>query len=67
MTKGPLKNVPASMHQRLLDIAKQNDRPFNDLVQYYALERWLFRLSRSSYGDRFVLKGALYWWFGKHP
>lgn len=53
------KNMAASVHQRLLNIAKQRNRRFNDLVQHYALERWLFRLSRSAYGERFVLKGAL--------
>lgn len=53
------KNMAASVHQRLLNIATQRNRRFNDLVQRYALERWLFRLSRSAYGERFVLKGAL--------
>ena len=65
MTKRPIKNVAASVHQRLLDVAKRTGRRFNDLVQHYALERWLFRLSRSDYGERFVLKGALCSWFGK--
>ena len=55
----PLKNVPASIHQRLLNIAKEMGRPFNEVVQYYALERWLYRLAQSKYSDRFVLKGAL--------
>jgi predicted nucleotidyltransferase component of viral defense system len=59
MTKRPIKDVAASVHQRLLNIAKESGRRFNDLVQHYALERWLFRLSRSAYGERFVLKGAL--------
>lgn len=53
------RNVGASVHQRLLNAAKRSHRRFNDLLQLYALERWLFRLSRSSYADRFVLKGAL--------
>ena len=59
MTKGPIKNVAASVQQRLLNLAKQDHRRFSDLVQQYALERWLFRLSQSSYGERFILKGAL--------
>ena len=53
------KNVADSVHQRLLNIARQSGRRFNDLFQHYALERWLFRLSQSAYGERFVLKGAL--------
>ncbi len=55
----PLKNVAASVHQRLLNLAHQSDRPFNEVAQYYALERWLYRLARSEYHGRFVLKGAL--------
>lgn len=55
----PLKNVAASVHQRLLNLARQSGRPFNELAQYYALERWLYRLARSDYRDQFVLKGAL--------
>lgn len=35
-----LKNVAASVHQRLLNLARQTGRPFNELAQYYALERW---------------------------
>ena len=67
MTKGPIKNLAASVHQRLLNIAKQSGRRFNDVVQHYALERWLFRLSRSAYGERFVLKGALLFVVWKTP
>ncbi len=52
-------NVPASIHQRLLNHAKTNGLRFNDVLQRYALERWLFRLSVSPCADRFVLKGAL--------
>lgn len=53
------KNVAGSVHQRLLNLAKETGRPFNDLLQHYALERWLYRLSESEHADRFVLKGAL--------
>jgi len=59
MTKRPIQDVARSVHQKLLNLARQTDRRFNELVQYYADERWLYRLSQSSYGDRFVLKGAL--------
>ena len=55
----PLKNVAASVHQRLLNLARQSGRPFNELAQYYALERWLYRLAQSDYQNQFVLKGAL--------
>lgn len=59
MTKRPIANVAASVHQRLLTLAKSQGLPFNDLLQRYALERWLYRLSRSPEAGRFVLKGAL--------
>ena len=59
MTKGPLTNVAASVHQRLLNLAKKSNRGFSDLLQYYALERWLYRLSRSDYSERLILKGRI--------
>ena len=55
----PIKNIAASVHRRLLNLARQSGRPFNELAQYYALERWLYRLARSEYRHQFVLKGAL--------
>jgi predicted nucleotidyltransferase component of viral defense system len=53
------KNISASVRQRLLNQAKRDRRPFNELLQYYAMERFLYRLSQSAHADRFVLKGAL--------
>ena len=40
-------------------MSKESGRSFNDLVQYYALERWLYRLSQSGHENLFILKGAL--------
>lgn len=54
-----VKNVPASVRQRLLDRARTDRRPFNELLQYYAIERFLYRFSLSAHLNRFVLKGAL--------
>jgi len=53
------RNITASVRQRLLNKARSDKRPFNELLQYYAMERFLYRLSVSSCKDRFVLKGAL--------
>ena len=53
------QNVAASVHQRLLNRARAEGRPFNEVLQYFAMERFLYRLGRSSYRDQFVLKGAL--------
>lgn len=59
MTGKSPSNVAASVRQRLLNRAKSDHRPFNELLQYYAMERFLYRLSRSPHARRFVLKGAL--------
>ena len=53
------RNVAASAHQRLLNQARAQGRPFDELLQYFALERFLYRLGRSPYARHFVLKGAL--------
>ncbi len=59
MKRRELRNVAASIRQRLLNEARASGRPFNELLQYFAMERFLFRLSVSPHGERFVLKGAL--------
>ena len=53
------KNLSASIHQMLLNKARQSGRAFNELIQYYAIERLLYRLSISEYSELFTLKGAL--------
>ena len=53
------KNVPASVRQKLLDLARKRDADFGLLLVKYSLERILYRLSRSGYHDVFILKGAL--------
>lgn len=59
MTDKPLRNISASVRQRLLNCSRCDLRPFNELLQYFAMERFLYRLSVSPYADRFILKGAL--------
>ncbi len=54
-----IENLSASIRQRLLNKAHETNRPFDELLQYYAIERFLYRLFRSSHGDQFILKGAL--------
>ncbi len=51
--------LAASVHARLLNKARESGRTFNELLQYFAMERFLYRLSQSPHRDRFVLKGAL--------
>ncbi len=59
MTSRDLSNVPQSVHDRLLNQARQSDRPFNELLLYYGIERFLYRLAQTEHAGRFVLKGAL--------
>ena len=59
MNRKQVKNVSASVKQRLLNISRKDKRPFNELLHYYAMERFLYRLSQSDHADSFILKGAL--------
>ncbi len=59
MTVDVVKNMGASVRQRLLNHAKASGRPFAEVLQYYAMERFLYRLSVSPHVETFTLKGAL--------
>ncbi len=59
MTSGKITNIAASVHQRLLNKAREFSRPFNEILQHFAIERFIYRLSMSPHADRFILKGAL--------
>ncbi|MCE1227007.1 MAG: nucleotidyl transferase AbiEii/AbiGii toxin family protein [Geobacteraceae bacterium] len=59
MSRENITNVAASVRQKLLNLAKGDRRPFNELLQYYAMERFLYRLSCSEFADMFILKGAM--------
>jgi hypothetical protein len=59
MKKKPVRNVAASVRQRLLSIRDRTGEDFNALLTQFAIERFLYRLSRSSLSNRFVLKGAM--------
>lgn len=53
------QNISASVRQRLLNRSKADKRSFNELLQYYAMERFLYRLSLSEHAQHYILKGAL--------
>lgn len=57
--KKEIVNVPASVHTRIHNLAKLNGAGFQEYFYYYTLERFLYRLSKSLYADKFVLKGGL--------
>jgi hypothetical protein len=54
-----VRNVPASVRERLMTVAEARGIPFNRVLDLYGLERLLFRLSLSEHRDSFVLKGAM--------
>lgn len=57
--KDEIKNVAASVRDRLKKIADKTGENYNTLLVRYAIERLLFRLSKSKHKKRFVLKGAM--------
>ena len=59
MTKRRVKDVAASVRARLQTKAKDTNRPFQEVLQYFAMERFLYRLSQSPHTEKFVLKGGL--------
>lgn len=59
MSKKRPANIGASVRQRLLNQARTDKRTFSELLQYFAMDRFLYRISISDYADSFILKGAL--------
>jgi predicted nucleotidyltransferase component of viral defense system len=59
MTRKQPVDLAASVHRRLLNISIETGGSFNLLLNRYAIERLLYRLSLSPYANQFVLKGAL--------
>ena len=59
MTRSETANLPASILQRLLNHSKALGEDFTLTLARYAIERFLYRLSRSPFAHRFVLKGAM--------
>ena len=58
MAKAPT-NIAASVRQRLLNLARSEQRVFDVVLVAFGLERLIYRLSVSTYRDRFVLKGGM--------
>jgi len=57
--KKPVKNIGASIRQKLLNLAKRERTDFQRILVRYAIERFLYRLSQHATRDRFLLKGAM--------
>ena len=58
MTREPARNPAASIRARLLTLAQDRGEDYQRMLGRYAIERFLYRLGRSPYRDRFALKGA---------
>ncbi|MDD3927048.1 MAG: nucleotidyl transferase AbiEii/AbiGii toxin family protein [bacterium] len=58
MTSKPVRNVAASVRQRLLNYARERNEDFGLVLTNYAIERLLVRLGESPYVEQFILKGA---------
>ena len=54
-----IKNLGASVRARLLRISQVKGQTFDLVLTRFAIERLLYRLSRSRHAERFVLKGAM--------
>lgn len=53
------KNLSESVYYRLKNVAIARRRPTQEVLQYYSMERFLYRLSISQYRNAFYLKGGL--------
>jgi predicted nucleotidyltransferase component of viral defense system len=58
VTREPTTNVSASVRARLLSLAQNRGEDYQRVLGRYAIERFLCRLGRSKYQDKFALKGA---------
>lgn len=59
MTEKEIKNVTASVLARLRNTSKSSGAPFQQVLQLYAMERFLYRTSKSPHARSVILKGAL--------
>lgn len=53
------KNLSESVYSRLKNIALAKKRPAQEVLRYYAMERFLYRLGASKHKSSFFLKGGL--------
>lgn len=53
------KNIVASIQARLKNESIKQGKPFDEILQNYARRGFLYRLSKTKYADKFILKGGL--------
>jgi hypothetical protein len=59
MSQRESTNIPASVRARLLNEAKASGEAYDQVLQYFAIERFLYRLSKTEWGERLIVKGAI--------
>ena len=59
MNQRQVRNLTASIRDRLRIQARERNEEFQLILTQYAIDRLLYRLSSSPHADRFVLKGAM--------
>ncbi|NOH01385.1 MAG: nucleotidyl transferase AbiEii/AbiGii toxin family protein [Chloroflexi bacterium] len=57
--KREISNIPASIQAKLQNKARESRQSFNELLQYYGMERFLHRLSKTPHVNDLILKGGL--------
>jgi hypothetical protein len=58
MSRRAVSNIPGSVRARLLNEAKASGDSFDQTLQYFAIERFLYRLSKTGWSERLIVKGA---------
>lgn len=61
---------PASVKEKLKNIAIKTDKPFQELLILYGLEKTIANISKSDYKEKFTLKGGIFLYAltkGKYP
>jgi hypothetical protein len=57
--KREISNIAASIQAKLQNRAQESGQPFNEILQYYGMERFLYRLSKTPHVNDLILKGGL--------
>jgi predicted nucleotidyltransferase component of viral defense system len=57
--KREISNIPASIQAKLQNKTHESGQSFNELLQYYGMERFLYRLSKTPHINDLILKGGL--------
>jgi predicted nucleotidyltransferase component of viral defense system len=51
--------ITNAVRKQLQTLARSSGRTFQEISLYYAIERFLYRLSVSNHREKFILKGGL--------